>query len=118
MLLRADLVSFTHPPLNVLIEIRFGMHTEVVTAEVRSALLNLEESGIVVDARERDRAQQMRFARIASAESDSNLKHDSGLLRNHRHRPAPAHHLCELVEQFKDVRLTSSEEFFNRELSA
>jgi hypothetical protein len=41
---------------------------------------------------------------------EPHLKHDPGLLRDHRNRSALAHHLGELVEELKDVRLTASEE--------
>jgi hypothetical protein len=59
MLLLSDLIRFAHPTLNVRIEIGWGVEAKRVSDEMRSVLLDLEESGIVVDSRKRERALQV-----------------------------------------------------------
>jgi hypothetical protein len=59
MLLPSDLVSLTHPPLNVRIEVGFGVDAKRMSDEMRRVLLDLEESGIVIDSRKRERALQV-----------------------------------------------------------
>ena len=80
MLLCAYLVGFTHPPLNVRVEISFGVYTERVANKVRRVLFVFEEARIIIDPWQRKSAKQMRLARIAPAEPDSNLKHDASFL--------------------------------------
>jgi len=89
-----------------------------MTDEVRTELLDLEEPGIVIDAGQRESANEMRLAGVASGESNSHLKDDASLLRNDRDRPALANHLCESVKELDHVRLTASEEVFESELPA
>jgi len=59
MFLRADLVRFANPTLDVLIEVSFGVYTERVAYEVTCVLLDLEEARIIIDSRQCKPAKQM-----------------------------------------------------------
>lgn len=85
---------------------------------MRSEFLSLEESRIRVNSRQRNPAQKMRLARVASGKSNSDLKRDPGLLWNNRNRSTGSYHLREFVEKLNNVRFTASEEVFHFELSA
>jgi hypothetical protein len=53
MFLRADLIRFAHPPLDVFVEVGFRVYTERVACEVSRVLLDLEEARIIIDSRQR-----------------------------------------------------------------
>jgi hypothetical protein len=86
--------------------------------EVFAKRLDLYEPRVILASWKREAAKQMRFARVATGESDPRLKHDPCLLGYHRNRPTGSHDLGEFLEELKHVRIASSKQVFKGVLAA
>ena len=113
MLLLADGIGSTQPPLDVAVKLLFGLDADLMSVPARSIFFGLHKPGIVEFSRGSAADQQIRFARRCSSKPYAYLADDSGFLRIDPDRPTGAHDLRELLEHAKNVGLRTGKE--NRE---